>query len=352
MTIHKTNDRAIQIAENLKNLGTKPNRLYTNKEIVDKLIEFQSALAKSVFEKRHAENLRDRDIMIHFESLAKEYDLDNTDTYLRFKSNMCELGYTIGTFIKGMNGERIARRALKLLSFEEDIKILYNIALEDEDSQAEYDAIVIAPCGIFVIEVKNWGIPMVITSDGFLKSDDGSVVYDIPGRMSIKEALLKTYIGNLFPEKYTGMLLFSNERANVRDQYKKIPIISGGGISYTIRDLNRSEPILTKSEIQKIAGVICSNHKEQLTMCLVNCDQIIQDYALLMAQIEEKSRDSQQLTENNEIVELDKTKKINKVNTDLKSCKPFNWRKAGKIVASITAGAIPSILVWNKYIKK
>lgn len=31
---------------------------------------------------------------------------------------MGELGYTIGSFIKGMKGERIARRALKLISFD------------------------------------------------------------------------------------------------------------------------------------------------------------------------------------------------------------------------------------------
>lgn len=138
------NKRIEQIKIGLNGLGTKAEEVYTNQEIVDSLIELQGALAKGVFEKTHAENLRDRDIVIHFEALAKEYGLDQTEEFLRFKKNMGALGYTIGSFIKGMKGEKIARRALKLLSFDKGVSILYNVQLDDGDTEAEYDAIVIA----------------------------------------------------------------------------------------------------------------------------------------------------------------------------------------------------------------
>ena len=108
-----------------------------------------------VYEQTHAEHMRERDLMLHFSTLATEYGLRETDVYKRFESNMNEMGYTIGSFIKGIKGEHIARRALKLISFDKNVKILYNIALEDEDAQAEYDAIVIIPYGLFVVEVKN-----------------------------------------------------------------------------------------------------------------------------------------------------------------------------------------------------
>src|SRR5699024_211218 len=82
---HKmTNTRMNQIIEPLVGLGTRPDVMYTNQEVVDHLKALQSALAQGVFEKTHAENLRDRDIMIHFEALAKEYGLDRTETYHRF----------------------------------------------------------------------------------------------------------------------------------------------------------------------------------------------------------------------------------------------------------------------------
>ena len=45
-----------------------------------------------------------------------------------------ELGYTIATYKKGLNGEKLARRSLKLVSLDPNVRILYNIQLEDEDS--------------------------------------------------------------------------------------------------------------------------------------------------------------------------------------------------------------------------
>jgi hypothetical protein len=279
-----------RIIESLNGLGTKQNTMYTNQEIIDRLTELQGAMAKGVFEKTHAENLRDRDIMIHFEALAKEYGLDESDTYIRFRTNMGELGYTIGSFIKGMNGERIAKRALKLLSYDKGIRILYNVQLEDEDAQAEYDAIVITPYGMFVVEVKNWGAPMTISPNGLLtRNDDSGIVYDLPGRMSVKEALLREYLQELFPKNYHNMLLLSNERAHVQDNYHQISVSCGGGISYEIKSYGKSGNILTEEQVTKIADTILANHKEQRALCSVKCEEIIADYAKLMVQIEAAS---------------------------------------------------------------
>ena len=287
------NTRLSQIIESLNGLGTKPGTMYTNQEIIEHLIELQGAMARGVFEKTHAENLRDRDIMIHFEALAKEYSLDGTDTYLRFKTNMSELGFTIGSFIKGMNGERIAKRALKLLSYDKDIRILYNVQLEDEDAQAEYDAIVVAPYGLFVVEVKNWGAPMTISPNGLLtRNDDSGIIYDLPGRMSVKEALLREHLQELFPSNYHNMLLLSNERAQVENNYHQISISCGGGISYEIKSFAKHVNCLTSEQVNKIADTILASHKEQRALCPVKCDEIIADYAKLMVQIEAASNES------------------------------------------------------------
>lgn len=172
------NDRTEQIIASLQGLGTSPYRLYTNQEVIDHLKELQAAMARGVFEKTHAENLRDKDIMLHFKTLAEEYGLAQTDTYCRFETNMRELSYTIGTYIKGMCGERMARKSLKLLSLDKNIRILYNVQLEDEDVQAEYDAIVVAPYGLFVVEVKNWDGDITITPSGLLTKDEGKITYE------------------------------------------------------------------------------------------------------------------------------------------------------------------------------
>ena len=286
----KTSTRANEIMESLKGLGTNPTKMYTNQEIIGRLMELQSALAKGVFERTHAENLRDKDIVIHFEALAKEYGLDHTDVFLRFKQNMSGLGFTIGSLIKGVNGERSVRRALKLLSYDRGVKILYNVQLNDSDAEAEYDAIVITPYGLFVVEAKNWNSSVIITPDGLLeRNDDSGIVYDLVGRMSIKQALLKEYLGDDFPKNYRSILVFSNEKVKVEDQYGKIPFVCGGGVSYKIREFNTHNNFLTAEQIANIEQAIIAHHKVQKTVSPVNCDEIIEDYAALMARIEEAS---------------------------------------------------------------
>ena len=63
--------RVSQIKNQLKGLGTSPYRLYTNQEVIDRLKDLQAAMARGVFEKTHAENLRDKDIMLHFKRWLK-----------------------------------------------------------------------------------------------------------------------------------------------------------------------------------------------------------------------------------------------------------------------------------------
>lgn len=279
--------RIAQITESLNGLGTQANVLYSNQEIIDKLIELQGALAKGVFEKTHAEFLRDQEVMTHFETLAQKYGLDKSDTYLRFKENMRELGYTIGTFIKGKNGERITKKALKLLSYDKGVKILFNVSLEDEDSQAEYDAIVLTPYGLFVVEVKNWYGNVTITPAGVLVRDRmDHVTYDLIGRMNIKEALLREYLGDLFPKLNFNILVFADERTEVVDQYHRVPFCIGSGVTNEIRTYAKMGAILTEEQIAQISECIMAHHKEQKTLCTVRCDEIIEDYAFLMAQIE------------------------------------------------------------------
>lgn len=282
-------NRVNNIKKVFDGVGPVKNKEYTNQEIVDLLMEIQKTMMSGVYEKTHAEYMKERDLMRHFATLATEYGLHETDTYKRFEANMSELGFTIGSFIKGMNGERIAKRALKLISFDKDVRILYNIALEDEDAQAEYDAIVITPYGLFVIEVKNWGAEMIIDENGILRREDQNIKYDLPGRMSIKEGLLREYLEDLFPETYQSILLFSNENANVHDEYKKMPICYGGGVTYMIREQRSEGRILTVEQIDSIVERIVASHKEQKAPCKVKCEEIIDDYAELMASIEEMS---------------------------------------------------------------
>lgn len=339
------NERVEQIKMNLSGFGTNADEVYTNQEIVDILKEFQSALARGVFEKTHAENLQDRDILIHFEALAKEYGLDQTEEFIRLKSNMTKLGFTIGTFIKGMNGERITRRALKLLSFDKGVNILYNIQLKDEDAEAEYDAIVLSPHGMFVIEVKNWASSVVITPEGLItRNDNSGIVYDLAGRMSIKQALLREYIGENFPDSYHSILVFANERAKVEDQYTKIPVVCGGGLSYKIRDMSANATCLTDEQISSITNIILAHHEIQTAASPVNCEEIIEDYAVLMARIEGASSGvSEDVRDSESCIEAIETSTDPTVTINKRPLEYINRKRFGKYIACAASVAIPVI---------
>ena len=322
-------DRIEIIKKELSGYGPKVGVLYSNEEIVNELKLLQSLLARGVF-------LKDRDMMIHFEALAKEYDLDKTDTYLRFKKNMGELSYTIGSFIKGFKGEQIARKALKLISMDRSVKVLYNVQLEDEDCQAEYDAIVITPYGLFVIEVKNWGNTVEISPMGILtRGDESSVVYDLPGRMSVKEALLRECLKDKFPSNYNNILLLSNERVQIEDNYHRIPVCCGGGISYEIRSYEKlSSKHLSEREVSEIANIILGSQKEQKSSCPVNCEEIISDYAELMVLIENASKVSE-----GEVVDTSEIP-VAEVKEEVKDT-PWYAQTGWKVVLGTIAVAIP-----------
>ncbi len=190
--------------------------------------------------------------------------------------------------------------------YNADVKILYNIALEDEDVQTEYDAIAITPYGLFVIEVKNWGEKMHIDEKGVLSREDQDITYDLADRMNIKEAMLKGCLGNLFPSKYQGFLLFPSGNVQIDDSYKKLVICSGAGIVDEIRVMKEFGDCLPKEQIEEIVKVLEANHSEQRSICTVKCEEIIHDYAIIMTQIEEmadaKNQESEQHTEKVEAI--------------------------------------------------
>lgn len=346
------------IKKSLDGFGLKLGGVYSNKEMVDGSIKLQGAIARDFATRMQIDIDKDRDVLLAIEKVITKNNLDDTEEFQRLKKNITELGYTIGSFIKGMNGERIAKRVLKLIAFDKDVRVLFNIALEDEDVQAEYDAIVIAPYGIFVVEVKNWDAPIVINERGVLQKEDGTdIIYDLPGRMGMKEGLLREYLGDLFTTDYQGIVFFSNERAKVRDEYKKIPLSFGGSIVYDIRAYSKDKPFMSKEQIDKIADRLLANSKEQKTINKIDSEAIIDDYATLIVMLEEVA-ESKSKTEskigrtaesvNDSMAEKDCKEKYSVMRTELQN--EFVWwsaASAASIMIVTSLGAFVARKVWR-----
>ena len=124
--------RILEIKSHLMNYGTTPGERYTNQEIVDRLVSLQEAMANEVFSLNHAEHFAARDIMLHFGALSAEYGLQKSNEYRRLSMNMRSLGCTIACLKKGFAGERRTKEALRIMAFDPNVQILYNLTLEDD----------------------------------------------------------------------------------------------------------------------------------------------------------------------------------------------------------------------------
>ena len=279
--------RMEQIRSELNGLGTESGQVYTNDEVIQRLVDLQAAMAKSVFALRHAEHFVAKDIMIHFSALAREYGLDECPEFRRLQANMKNLGFTIGSLKKGAYGERRASEGLRVLTFDPGVKILYNIALQDGMSKTEYDAIVITPYGIFVVEAKNFRGAAYITNKGMLqRQGDDIPTYNIGEKMNNKEFLLKNCLGEYAQIPYQGILLYVDESADLLDDFGQYPIKYCNTVASYIRQQNAGTDVLTSAQVNEIAELLLSHSVTLRYPCKVDCEQIKADFASVMSQIE------------------------------------------------------------------
>lgn len=170
--------------------------------------------------------------------------------------------------------------------------------------------------------------------------------------MSIKEALLREYLQDQFPASFHTMLLLPTEKAHVQDDYQKIFVCCGGALSYEIQSFESPENAMTAEQVVAIAETICAHHKEQRTLCPVNCDEIIEDYAILMARIEELAANFESLGEDRpEDGEHSETQKKTTAEADRKEptaeeasvkrlYESVNWRS---LAAQAAVVAVPAV---------
>lgn len=280
-------NRQEDIKEMLSGLGTNTDGMYTNQEIIDFLSDYQNAIANVVFEKTHAEYLSSKDVMTHIRVLAEEYGLQDSELFIRLRKNLNHLHHTIYTYIRGIRGEEKCRNGLKLLSYDKDVKLLYNLALNDGETNTEYDVIAITPYGVFIVEVKNWSNELVLDSNGFLKKPN-QLSYDAAGRLGIKEALIKEYLEGIVDVPVHSILMIPDPMS-LDDQYQKIDICLGLGITAKIRSYANGETNLNSNEINRIESVLLEHQVVQKTKCDVNCEAITNDFAEFIALIEQKA---------------------------------------------------------------
>ena len=233
------------------------HKTYTNEEILEQLKSLEGLLLERVFESSYSESLRTYDLIDHLRSKAQDLGLEGRDTYITLIRDLEKLSSTIGGLINGRRGEFLAAKSLKCL--RGDNMLLSNIALPNGGSFEEYDQVLIARSGVYVIEVKSYRNDVVIDDGGILHC--GLRSYNVGERMREKmhalwDAIQFSSDGYMNEEDVHGMLLFVNDDANVTDFFHRIPVMRCGQIVYSIEDANRYDEKLSWEDMVRIKAVL------------------------------------------------------------------------------------------------
>lgn len=233
------------------------SKTYTNEEILERLKSLEGLLLERVFETSYSESLRTYDLIDHLRSKTHDLGLEGEDTYTALIRDLEKLSSTIGGLINGKRGEFLAAKSLRCL--RGDSLLLSNIALPNGDSFEEYDQVLIARSGIYVIEVKNYRNDVVIDDGGILRC--GLRSYNVGERMREKmhalwDAIQFSSDGCMSEEDVHGMLLFVNNDARVTDLFHRVPVMRCGQIVYSIEDATRCDEKLSWEDMVRIKSVL------------------------------------------------------------------------------------------------
>ncbi len=270
----------------LEQWAPKAEDLFTNEEQEQKLVGFQSAICHVMLSSGITERITPRDITSFLERLAHENGVDEDETFQRLREGMKNLGFLIGSLKKGAKGEKRTRDGLRNLEFSPGVKILYNITLDDGTDRTEYDAIVLTPYGIFVVEAKNFNGDARITEKGILvRKDDRFGEYNLGEKMNRKEFLLRSCLGELASVPYHALLLYVNEQVDIEDEYHQIPITYCNTVAKTIQQFDHGDELIMSEELKQIEAEITSHQIDARYPCGVDCQQIIEDLTAIMRRI-------------------------------------------------------------------
>lgn len=270
----------------LEQNAPKLDSLYNNKELEQLLVRFQAAISHVMLSFGITEKIMPRDIISFLELLAKENGVEQDETFQRLRDELKDLGFLIGSLKKGSTGEKRTRDGLRNLEFSPDVKILYNITLDDGTDRTEYDAIVLSPYGIFVIEAKNFNGNARITEKGILLRDnDRFGAYNLGERMIRKEFLLRSCMGKLASVPYHALLLYVNEQADIEDNYHQIPITYCNTVAKTIQQFDHGDELITPDELKQIEVAIINHQIDARYPCNIDCQQIICDLIFILQKI-------------------------------------------------------------------
>ncbi|OUO32597.1 hypothetical protein B5F85_06305 [Olsenella sp. An293] len=289
-----------EIVGRLEATGFMIEGAYTHDQLLDGMKGFERAALREVFRDEYSESLRVYDLSAHFRDMASRYALCDTEVYGRLSWGLHRLSREISSLVNGARGERYMARALGWLKCENEV--LLNVELEHEGERCEYDAIVITPSGIDIVESKFFNYHAEIDSDGFFhdRARSRERSYNVGEKMRAKEHVLFSVIEEASPGAVPrscvrSVLFVANNNAVVDDRFGLVDVCNSGQICPLIE--GRRGEALDRDARSAVADVVEGARQTFLYEPPMDFDQLRSDVADFIVMTERASARSEAAAE-------------------------------------------------------
>ncbi len=279
-----------ELLSRLSGYGTRKNIPYTSSEIIKYLNSLLAAMFSIIDEKEGLSHFSNREFYRRFKDMMQRYQLEDTPEYQRFRTNISHLSKELGSVNGGKRGEHIAKQILNQVCADfGDVEVLYNVALERNGMRTEYDALIVSPCGILCVEVKNYSHNMKINRNGILVYEDtGKPAYNLVERLAVKENLLRSVLNKVKYIPIKSVLFYTGNSSTLKDYHRETTVVFQGSAKRTFKGLLSYEPLLHSSEVEQIITTLKSSRVSGKGYSKTDCEAIKEDFAELMDMIRQK----------------------------------------------------------------
>ena len=188
--------------------------------------------------------------------ILKKYQVDMEQVPEEFRRQTQSIRDASRGLEFGQKGEEKAAEAIKLLGNK--VLSLQNLRLKYQKLDIEHDLVIIAPTGIFSVEVKNKRHNGTITEKGILKS--GSHSENLIEQIRRHTNSLNQHLEELYKKqpqmkkKLTvyPIILWANNHSNVKDCFHEVPVCYINRLEYEIFKKDKYKANLSRKEMEEM----------------------------------------------------------------------------------------------------
>ncbi len=190
--------------------------------------------------------------------LLKKYQIDMEDVSEHFRQMTRAVQDASRGLEFGQKGEDRAAEAVALLGNR--VLSLQNLRLKYNNLDIEHDLVIIAPTGIFSVEVKNKRHNGTISEKGILKS--GTHSENLIEQIRRHTNSLSRHLEEIYKKqpqmkkklKVYPIILWANDRSNVKDHFREVPVCYINRLEYEIFKKDRYTANLSRKEMEDLCA--------------------------------------------------------------------------------------------------